>query len=35
MIDLIDKGEFKPGQNIVFVHTGGSAGLFGYLEDIL
>lgn len=35
MIDLIDKGDFKSGQNIVFVHTGGSAGLFGYLEDIL
>ena len=35
LIDLIDKGTFKAGQNIVFVHTGGSAGLFGYLEDIL
>jgi len=35
MIDLIRKGEFRAGQNIVFVHTGGSAGLFGYLEDIL
>ena len=35
MIDLIRKGQFRPGQNIVFVHTGGSAGLFGYLEDIL
>jgi L-cysteate sulfo-lyase len=35
MIDLIGKGEFKAGQNIVFLHTGGSAGLFGYLDDIL
>jgi L-cysteate sulfo-lyase len=35
MIDLIRKGQFQAGQNVVFVHTGGSAGLFGYLEDIL
>jgi len=35
MIDLIRKGQFRAGQNVVFVHTGGSAGLFGYLEDIL
>ena len=35
MIDLVEKGEFKTGQNIVFIHTGGSAGLFGYLEEIL
>lgn len=35
MIDLVKKGEFKAGQNIVFIHTGGSAGLFGYLEEIL
>jgi len=24
---------FKHGQNIVFIHTGGSAGLFGYVDD--
>lgn len=30
LIDLIRKGYFKKGQNIVFVHTGGSAALFGY-----
>ena len=35
MIDLVKQGIFKRGQNIVFIHTGGSAGLFGYLEDIL
>jgi L-cysteate sulfo-lyase len=35
MLDLIAKGQFQTGQNIVFLHTGGSAGLFGYLEDIL
>jgi len=32
MIDLIGKGFFAGAENIVFVHTGGSAGLFGYSE---
>jgi len=32
-LDLIRKGQFKKGQNIVFVHTGGSVGLFGYVDD--
>jgi L-cysteate sulfo-lyase len=38
LIDLIRKGEFEKDQTIVFVHTGGSAALFGYLgafEDTL
>ena len=30
LIDLIRKGHFKKGQRIVFLHTGGAAGLFGY-----
>lgn len=30
LIDLIRKGEFKDCDNIVFLHTGGSAALFGY-----
>ena len=30
LIDLIRKGHFKKGENVVFIHTGGSAGLFGY-----
>ena len=30
MIDLVKKGEFSQDENIVFLHTGGSAGLFGY-----
>ena len=30
MIDLIRKGVFKKDEKIVFIHTGGSAGLFGY-----
>jgi L-cysteate sulfo-lyase len=30
LIDLIRKGHFKPGENIVFLHTGGSVSLFAY-----
>ena len=30
LIDLIRKGFFKKDQNIVFLHTGGAQGLFGY-----
>lgn len=30
LIDLIRKGQFHKNQNIVFLHTGGSAALFGY-----
>ena len=32
LIDLIRKGQFKAGQNVVFLHTGGSTGLFGYAD---
>jgi len=32
LIDLIRQGHFKRGQNVVFVHTGGVVGLFGYLH---
>ena len=32
LIDLVRKGHFKKGQNIVFIHTGGAAGLFGYRQ---
>lgn len=35
MIDLIRKGYFKQDENIVFLHTGGSAGLFGYYRQLL
>jgi L-cysteate sulfo-lyase len=34
MIDLIKKGYFGDAENIVFVHTGGSAGLFGYSSQL-
>jgi L-cysteate sulfo-lyase len=31
LIDLIRQGKtFKPDENVVFVHTGGAVGLFGY-----
>ena len=30
LIDLVRKGEFRKDENIVFLHTGGSAGLFAY-----
>ncbi|MFP1816158.1 D-cysteine desulfhydrase [Lonsdalea quercina] len=32
LIDLVRKGHFKKGEQVVFIHTGGSAGLFGYRE---
>ncbi|MEE4660494.1 MAG: D-cysteine desulfhydrase [Halieaceae bacterium] len=35
MIDLIRKGYFTPEQNILFLHTGGSAALFGYGDALL
>lgn len=30
LIDLIRKGHFADCENVVFLHTGGSASLFGY-----
>jgi L-cysteate sulfo-lyase len=35
LIDLIRKGQFEKGQKVVFLHTGGSAALFGYTADLL
>jgi L-cysteate sulfo-lyase len=35
MIDLIRQGQFKEDENILFIHTGGSAGLFGYVNNLL
>jgi len=34
MIDLIRQGEFEGSHNIVFLHTGGSAALFAYLDQL-
>ncbi len=30
LIDLVRKGHYKSGENIVFIHTGGAVGLFAY-----
>jgi len=30
LIDYCRKGKFKKGERVVFLHTGGAAGLFGY-----
>jgi len=32
LIDLIRNGFFRKDENVIFLHTGGSAGLFGYLN---
>jgi L-cysteate sulfo-lyase len=34
LIDLVRRGSFDPGDQIVFVHTGGVAGLFGYSTQV-
>ena len=35
MIDLVRRGDFGPGDTLLFLHTGGSAALFGYLDELL
>lgn len=32
LIDLIRQGHFRKDENVVFIHTGGAAGLFGYQQ---
>ena len=34
MIDYVRQGRFTKGQKIVFLHTGGSAGLFAYADTL-
>ena len=34
LIDLIRVGEFKPGQNVLFWHTGGTPALFAYAGQL-
>ena len=34
MIDLVRNGEFAGAKNIVFLHTGGSAALFAYADQL-
>ena len=32
LLSLIEKNYFLPTDNVVFLHTGGSPGIFGYPE---
>ena len=34
LIALVRAGAFRKGENVVFLHTGGSAGLFGYKDAL-
>ncbi len=34
LVDLIRTGHFHKGQTVIFLHTGGSTGLFGYTEAL-
>jgi 1-aminocyclopropane-1-carboxylate deaminase/D-cysteine desulfhydrase-like pyridoxal-dependent ACC family enzyme len=34
MIDLVRRGFFDDAESIVFIHTGGSAGLFAYGDQL-
>jgi L-cysteate sulfo-lyase len=34
LIDLVRRGELRKGQNVVFLHTGGAVGLYGYLHAL-
>ena len=34
-IDLIRKGYFEKDEKLLFIHTGGSPGLYVYMADIL
>jgi len=34
LIDLVQKGHFDDAKNIVFLHTGGSAALFAYADQL-
>lgn len=35
LLDLIQKGHFKKGEKVLFLHTGGSPGLYAYQDAIL
>jgi D-cysteine desulfhydrase len=35
LIDLSRKGYFKKGENVLFVHTGGSPALYAYMKPVL
>jgi D-cysteine desulfhydrase len=35
LLDLIQKGHFQQGEKVLFLHTGGSPGLYAYQDVIL
>ncbi len=35
LIDLVRKGHFKEGENVLFLHTGGAPALYAYQETVL
>ena len=35
MLQHIREGHWKPGQTVVFVHTGGTPALFAYADELL
>jgi D-cysteine desulfhydrase len=35
LFGLVRRGEFKKGQNVLFVHTGGSPALYAYQNVLL
>jgi 1-aminocyclopropane-1-carboxylate deaminase/D-cysteine desulfhydrase-like pyridoxal-dependent ACC family enzyme len=35
LLDLIDRGAIARDERVLFWHTGGTAGLFGYAQDVI
>ena len=35
LLDMVRNGRFGSDEDVIFVHTGGSAGLFGYVPTFL
>ena len=35
LLDLIRQGAFRPGERVLFWHTGGTGGLFGHARELL
>jgi D-cysteine desulfhydrase len=34
LFDLVRRGEFPPGERVLFWHTGGTAALFAYADEL-
>lgn len=35
LVDLVRKGHFAPGSNVLFLHTGGSPALYAYIDTFM